>query len=52
MNKNVFLTNNTYFANRREIIIQSYLLLLLNAVRKAVIATKNVLVTILLGSVL
>ena len=40
MNKDVFLTDNTYFASLREIIIQSYLLLMLNALRKAVIATK------------
>ena len=52
MNKNVFFTNNTYFVNPREIMIQSYLLLLVNAVRKSVIATRNNLVTILLGSVL
>ena len=52
MNKNIVLTYKIYFANPREIIIQSYLLLLLNVLRKAVIATKNVLVTILLGSAL
>ena len=52
MNKKIFLPNNTYFANPRERIIQSYLLLLPNAIRKAVIATKNVLVMTFLGSVL
>ena len=53
MNERVFVPNNTYFVSLNlERISQSYLLILLNAFRKAVIATKIVLVTIFLGSVL
>ena len=52
MNEKVFVPNNTYFVSLNlERISQSYFLILLNALRKAVIATKIFLVTIFLGSV-
>ena len=47
MNEVVFVPNNTYFVSLNlDRISQSYLLVLLNALRKAVIATKTVIVTI------
>ena len=47
MNEVVFVPNNTYFVSfNLDRISQSYLLVLLNALRKAVIATKTVIVTI------
>ena len=50
--KNVFIPNKTYFANPTERITWSYLSVLLNALRKVVIAIQIVLVKIFLGSVL
>ena len=52
MNEKVFVPNNKYFMSARERFSQSYLLILLNALRKAAIATKIVFVTIFLGLVL
>ena len=52
MNERVFVPNNTYFVSlNSERISQSYLVILPTALRRAVIATKIVLVTIFLGSV-
>ena len=50
--KNVFIPNKTYFANPTERITWSYLSVLLNALRKVVIAIQIVLVKIFLHSVL
>ena len=52
MNKKISVPNSTYFVSLNlERISQSYLLILLNALRKAVIVTKIVLVTIFLSSI-
>ena len=42
MNEKDFVPSNTYFVSLRERISQCYLLIPLNALRKAVIATKIV----------
>ena len=53
MKEIVFVPNNTYLVSLNlGRISQSYLLILINALRKEVIATKIVIVTIFLGSVL
>ena len=53
MKEIVFVPNNTYFVSLNlDRISQSYLLILINALRKEVIAIKIVIVTIFLGSVL
>ena len=52
INENVFVPNKPYFANAAEKITQSYWSVLLNALRKVVIAIQIVLIKIFLGSVL